>query len=44
MVPIQMSKEEAERLLQMIRDAEQQRRAILRAREAAKYEQVDKDW
>ncbi len=44
MVPIEMTKEEAERLLQMIRDAERQRRAILRAREAAGYEEVDKDW
>jgi Ca-activated chloride channel family protein len=43
-VPIQMTKEEAERLLQTIRDAERQRRAILRAREAAKYEEIDKDW
>lgn len=43
-VPIEMTKEEAERLLQMIRDAERQRRAILRAREAAGYEPVDKDW
>jgi len=43
-VPIEMTKEEAERLLQMIRDAERQRRAILRAREAAGYEEVEKDW
>jgi Ca-activated chloride channel family protein len=44
MVPIEMTREEAERLLQMIRDAERQRRAILRAREAAKYQDVEKDW
>ena len=44
LVPIEMTKEEAERLLQMIRDAERQRRAILRAREAAKYQDVEKDW
>jgi Ca-activated chloride channel family protein len=44
LVPIQMSKEEAERLLQVIRDAERQRRAILRAREAAGYDEVERDW
>jgi Ca-activated chloride channel family protein len=44
MVPIEMTREEAERLLQMIRDAERQRRAILRAREAAGQKPVDKDW
>ena len=46
LVPIELTKEEAERLLQMIRDAERQRRAILRAREAAahKAQEVDKDW
>lgn len=43
-VPIQLTKEEAERLLQMVRDAERQRRAILRAREAAKQQPVQKDW
>lgn len=43
-VPIEMTKEEAERLLQLIRDAERQRRATLRAREAARYRPVDKDW
>jgi Ca-activated chloride channel family protein len=43
-VPIQLTKEEAERLLQMIRDAERQRRAILRDREAAKQQPVTKDW
>lgn len=42
--PLRLSKEEAERLLQMIRDAEQQRRAALRAREAAKHQPVEKDW
>jgi Ca-activated chloride channel family protein len=44
LVPINLTKEEAERLLQMVRDAERQRRAVLRAREAAKYKEVDKDW
>jgi Ca-activated chloride channel family protein len=44
LVPIEMTPEEAERLLQMIRDAERQRRAILRAREAAGHKEVDKDW
>jgi Ca-activated chloride channel family protein len=44
LVPIEMTKEEAERLLQLIRDAERQRRAILRAREAAGQKPVDKDW
>lgn len=39
-----MSKEEAERLLQLIRDAEKQRRARLRAMERARHTPVDKDW
>jgi len=43
-VPIEMTREEAERLLQMIRDLERQRRAMLRAREAAGQKPVDKDW
>jgi Ca-activated chloride channel family protein len=42
--PINLSQAEAERLLQMIRDAEQKRREALRAREAAKQKPVDKDW
>lgn len=41
---IQMTPEEAERLLQKIRDAEQRRRIQLRLREAAKYKPADKDW
>ncbi|MFQ5807379.1 MAG: hypothetical protein ACE5I3_13105 [Phycisphaerae bacterium] len=44
LVPIEMTREEAERLLQMIRDAEHQRRAVLRAREAARQRPVEKDW
>ncbi len=43
-VPIRISKEEAQRLLQKIRDAEQRRRAMLRAREAARQKPVEKDW
>ncbi len=42
--PLRLSQEEAERLLQRIRDAEQQRRAALRAREAARHQPVEKDW
>lgn len=41
---LMMSPQEAERLLQMIRDAEKQRREVLRRREAAKYRPVDRDW
>lgn len=41
---LMMSPQEAERLLQMIRDAEKQRREMLRRREAAKYKPVDRDW
>lgn len=46
LIPIELTREEAERLLQMIRDSERERRAILRAREAAahKGQEVDKDW
>jgi Ca-activated chloride channel family protein len=44
LVPIELTKEEAERLLQLIRDAERQRRAILQAREQARYKGADKDW
>lgn len=43
-VPIEMTKEQAERLLQMIRDAEKERRAVLKARERGRYKPVDKDW
>lgn len=39
-----MSPQEADRLLQMIRDAEKQRREMLRRREAAKYRPVERDW
>lgn len=41
---VKMTREEAERLLQMIRDAQRQRRAMLQAREAAKHKPVDRDW
>jgi len=43
-VPIRITREEAQRLLQKIRDAEQRRRAMLRAREAARQKPVEKDW
>ncbi|MBT4524283.1 MAG: hypothetical protein HOC21_05110, partial [Phycisphaerae bacterium] len=39
-----LSKEEANRLLQLIRDKEQQRRKVLAARKAAKRVPVEKDW
>ena len=39
-----LSKEEANRLLQLIRDKEQQRRKVLAARRAAKRVPVEKDW
>lgn len=42
--PIEMTKEQAERLMQMVRDAERERRALLRARERGRYKPVDKDW
>ena len=41
---IQMTPEEAERLLQKIRDAEKARREVLRQREAAKHKPVERDW
>jgi Ca-activated chloride channel family protein len=41
---IHMTREEAERLLQKIRDAEKARREVLRQREAAKQKPVDRDW
>jgi len=44
MLPLKMTKQEAERLLQLIRDAEAKRRALLQAREARKHKPVDKDW
>ena len=46
LTPVDLSRKEAERLLQMIRDAEKQRRAILRQREAARHRgrPVEKDW
>ncbi|MFH1745505.1 MAG: hypothetical protein ABIG44_00510 [Planctomycetota bacterium] len=42
--PVNLTREEAERLLQMIRDAEQARRQALRAREAARHKPVKRDW
>ncbi len=41
---VQMTREEALRLLQRIRDAERQRRQMLRRLEAAKQKPVEKDW
>lgn len=43
-VELRMTPEEAERLLQMIRDAEQARRRVLRQREAAGHRPVERDW
>ena len=42
--PNRLTKEEAEALIQKIRDAERQRRAILRQREVAGQKPVEKDW
>lgn len=42
--PLYMTREEAEKLLQKIRDAERARRIELMRREAAKYKPVDRDW
>jgi hypothetical protein len=39
-----MTKEEAERLLQSVRDKERQRRAELARREQAQRPPVEKDW
>lgn len=44
LVPIEMTPEEAERLLQKIRDMERARRRELARREAAKYQPVKRDW
>lgn len=41
---VDMTPQEAQRLLQKVRDAEKTRRAYLRKREAAKYKPVDRDW
>jgi len=43
-VPVRLTKEQAERLLQLIRDAEKRRREALQAREAARYKPVERDW
>ncbi|TWT44129.1 photosystem I assembly protein Ycf3 [Phycisphaerae bacterium RAS1] len=42
--PLRMSKQEAERLLQMVRDLEKKRREAIQRRERAKQKPVDKDW
>jgi hypothetical protein len=39
-----MSRQEAERLLQKIRDAEKARRELLRQRERSRHKPVDRDW
>lgn len=41
---LNLTPEEAARLLQRIRDAERQRRALLRQREAQRYRPVERDW
>jgi hypothetical protein len=41
---VKMSRQEAERLLQKIRDAEKARRELLRQRERARHKPVDRDW
>ncbi len=43
-IELRMTRAEAERLLQMIRDAEQARRRVLRQREAARHRPVERDW
>jgi Ca-activated chloride channel family protein len=43
-LPIRMTRQEAERLLQRVRDAEKARRAALLQRERAAHRPVEKDW
>ncbi len=43
-VPIQLTREQAERLMQKVRDMERARRRALALREAAKQEPVKRDW
>lgn len=43
-IELNLTREEAEKLLQKVRDAERARRKILRLREAAKYKPADRDW
>lgn len=43
-MPINLTQEQAERLLQKVRDAEKARRQQLKAREAGKHKPVEKDW
>lgn len=42
--PIEMTEQQAERLLQMVRDAEKQRREMLARRQQARYKPVERDW
>lgn len=42
--PIEMTPQQAERLLQMVRDAEKQRREMLARRRQARYKPVERDW
>lgn len=42
--PIEMTREQAERLLQMVRDAERARREALARQQAARQKPVDRDW
>ncbi len=42
--PIEMTRAEAERLLQMIRDAEKQRREALARQQAAQHKPAERDW
>ena len=42
--PIDMTEQQAERLLQMVRDAEKQRREMLARRQQARYKPVERDW
>lgn len=39
-----LSREQAERLLEKVREAERRRRQVLMEREAARYKKVDRDW
>lgn len=42
--PVRLTPEQAERLLQKVRDAEKARREALRARERGKQRPVERDW
>lgn len=41
---VRISREQAERLLEKVREAERRRRQVLMEREAARYKKVDRDW